>query len=93
VPEYNGHKITLGDLATPTSGLSEWPPNIWFNNQLGNLNANYTAEQLYHALSSTKLTREPGSKFQYSPFGLGLFGPILSLKAGIPHEKLVNDRI
>jgi CubicO group peptidase (beta-lactamase class C family) len=28
VPEYNGHKITLGDLATPTSGLSEWPPNI-----------------------------------------------------------------
>jgi serine-type D-Ala-D-Ala carboxypeptidase/endopeptidase len=93
VPEYNGRKITLEDLATHTSGLPEWPSNIWINNQVGNLNENYTADQLYQALSNTTLTREPGSQFQYSSFGLGLLGHILSLKAGEPYEKLVNERI
>lgn len=93
VPEYNGRKITLEDLATHTSGLPEWPSNIWINNQVGNLNANYSADQLYQALSNTTITREPGSKFQYSSFGLGLLGHILSLKAGEPYEKLVNERI
>jgi serine-type D-Ala-D-Ala carboxypeptidase/endopeptidase len=27
VPQYNGHKITIEDLATHTSGLPEWPAN------------------------------------------------------------------
>ena len=27
VPQYNGHEITVGDLATHTSGLPEFPPN------------------------------------------------------------------
>jgi CubicO group peptidase (beta-lactamase class C family) len=44
-------------------------------------------------LSNTKLTREPGSKFQYSSFGIGLLGHILSLKAGIPFDQLLKDRI
>ena len=26
VPQYNGHKITIEDLATHTSGLPEFPP-------------------------------------------------------------------
>jgi CubicO group peptidase (beta-lactamase class C family) len=48
---------------------------------------------MYAALSNFTLTREPGSKFQYSDFGLGLLGYILSLKAGVPYEQLVKDRI
>jgi serine-type D-Ala-D-Ala carboxypeptidase/endopeptidase len=40
-----------------------------------------------------KLTREPGSYVQYSSFGIGLLGHILSLKAGIPYQQLVKDRI
>ena len=27
VPQYNGHKITIEDLATHTSGLPEFPDN------------------------------------------------------------------
>ena len=27
VPQYKGHKITIDDLATHTSGLPEWPAN------------------------------------------------------------------
>ena len=93
VPEFKGHKITLEDLATHTSGLPEWPSNVWLNNNVGNINPNYSATQLYQALSNTKLTRAPGSYVQYSSFGIGLLGHILSLKAGVPYEQLVKDRI
>jgi D-alanyl-D-alanine-carboxypeptidase/D-alanyl-D-alanine-endopeptidase len=93
VPQFNGHKITLEDLATHTSGLPEWPSNVWLNNKVGDINPNYNATQLYQALSNTKLTREPGSQVQYSSFGIGLLGHILSLKAGIPYQQLVKDRI
>jgi D-alanyl-D-alanine-carboxypeptidase/D-alanyl-D-alanine-endopeptidase len=93
VPEFNGQKITLEDLATHTSGLPEWPSNVWLNNQVGNLNPNYNVTLLYQALSNTKLTRAPGSQFQYSSFGIGLIGHILSLKSGVPYQQLVKDRI
>src|SRR5919201_4804575 len=94
VPQFNGHTITLEDLATHTSGLPEWPSNIWLNNKVGTFNPQYNATLLYQALSNFKLTREPGSKFQYSSFGIALLGHILSLKAGgIPYQQLVKDRI
>jgi D-alanyl-D-alanine-carboxypeptidase/D-alanyl-D-alanine-endopeptidase len=94
VPEFKGHNITLADLATHTSGLPDLPSNIWVNNKVGGvMNSNYTANQMYTALSNIILTREPGSKFLYSDFGMGLLGYILSLKAGVPYEQLVKDRI
>jgi serine-type D-Ala-D-Ala carboxypeptidase/endopeptidase len=93
VPEFNGHKITFEDLATHTSGLPEMPSNIWLNKKVGTFNPHYNATLLYQGLSNTKLTREPGTKFQYSSFGIGLLGHILSLKAGVPYEQLVKDRI
>jgi len=91
VPEFNGQKITLEHLATHTSGLPEFPPNLLDNN--GNIIESYNANQLYQALSNTKLTRAPGSQFQYSSFGMGLLGQILSLKAGVSYNQLVKDRI
>ena len=93
VPEFNGTKITLEDLATHTSGLPEWPSNLWLNGKVGTLNPHYNATLLYQALSNTELTREPGSKFQYSSFGIDLLGHILSLKAGIPYNQLLQGRI
>src|SRR5919201_701621 len=92
VPQFNGQKITLEGLATHTSGLPEYPSN--FLNNKGEINPNYNVTLLYQALSNTKLTRAPGSQFQYSSFGTGLLGRILSLKSGgIPYEQLVKDRI
>ncbi len=93
VPQFNGHKITLENLASHTSGLPEWPSNIWLNNIVGNINPNYTETQLYQALSNTTLTREPGSQFQYSSFGLGLLGHLLSVKTSVPYEQLIKDKI
>lgn len=94
VPQFNGKKITLEDLADHTSGLPEWPSNVWLNNTVGYINPNYNVTQLYQALSDTKLTREPGAQVQYSSFGIGLLGHILSLESdGISYEELVKDRI
>ena len=93
VPEFKGHKITLENLASHTSGLPEWPSNIWLNNKVGVFNPNYNETMLYQGLSNTTLTREPGSEFQYSSFGIGLLAHILSLKAGLPYEQLVKHRI
>jgi len=91
VPQFNGQKITLEDLATHTSGLPEFPSDSLDNND--ELKSNYSAAQLYQALSNTTLSRAPGSQFEYSNFGSGLLGHILSVKAGVPYEQLVKDRI
>ncbi len=93
VPSYKGHKITLEDLATHTSGLPEYPPNAWLDNNVGVFKPNYNENQFYKALSNFTLTREPGSQFQYSSFGSSLLAHILSLKAGVPYEQLVKDKI
>jgi len=93
VPQYNGTKITLENLATHTSGLPFMPSNIWINNTVGELNPNYNETQLYQGLANTTLLSKPGTKFLYSDFGSGLLGHILSLKEGLPYEQLVKNRI
>src|SRR5688572_30623835 len=92
MPTRNGRQITLRHLVTHTSGL----PHI-----AGNLNpkradqpfADYTVEELNAFLSGYKLTREPGTKFEYSSLGAGLLGHVIALKAGSDYESLVVDRI
>ncbi len=97
--QFNGQKITLEDLATHASGLPEFPQN--YGGLLSkermldpNFNASsYSANHLYEGLSNTTLSSEPGLEYRYSNFGMGLLGHILSLKAGIPYEQLVKDKI
>jgi serine-type D-Ala-D-Ala carboxypeptidase/endopeptidase len=90
-PTYNGNKITLEHLATHTSGLPNYPPNL----QVSNITTypNYTREQMYLSLSNVTLTRLPGSHFQYSDLGMALLGDILASKVGISYEQVVIDRI
>ena len=86
VPAYNGHFITIENLATHSSGLPDFPTG-WKRN------VSYTNEQVYSFLSNTTLQREPGVFANYSDFGMGLLGHILSIKSGISYENLVEDRI
>jgi serine-type D-Ala-D-Ala carboxypeptidase/endopeptidase len=86
IPAYNLHKITLDDLATHTSGLPDFPAG-WIRNRT------YTTQQVYNFLSNTQLQSEPGTKANYSDFGMGLLGHILSIRAGVPYAQLVKDRI
>jgi serine-type D-Ala-D-Ala carboxypeptidase/endopeptidase len=99
VPQYNGHKITIEDLATHTSGLPEFPSNYCpgFTNanpktpdekvqlvlNLASCTKNYTYDQFYQGLSNTTIPREPGLKFKYSTFGSALLGNILTLKSNM----------
>jgi len=109
IPQYNGQKITLEDLATHTSGLSNFPSNyctsfdptstafqhsIQYRKDLMDCTKNYTFDQFYQALSNTSLSREPGSKFEYSNFGIGLLGHILTLKSNMSsYDELLSKRI
>jgi serine-type D-Ala-D-Ala carboxypeptidase/endopeptidase len=108
VPTYNGQKITLENLATHTSGLSEFPSSHCVSNFNGTdddedsiqarlffieCDKNYTFDQLYQDLSNTTLIREPGLKFEYSTFGISLLGHILALKSGMSYDQLVEERI
>jgi D-alanyl-D-alanine-carboxypeptidase/D-alanyl-D-alanine-endopeptidase len=90
VPERNGKKITLQDLATQSSGLPEREPS---NADRSNLYAGYSKEQLYEFLSGYQLTRDIGSLFEYSNIGVSLLGHALSLRDGKDYEAMVRARI
>jgi CubicO group peptidase (beta-lactamase class C family) len=91
-PTLNGKEITLYDLATHTSGFPHRPDNLSPANP-DNSYADYTVEQMYDFLSKFKLSRDIGSKYEYSNIGVGLLGYILAHKAGIDYETLIRKRI
>lgn len=90
VPERNGKKITLQDLATQSSGLPVGEPS---NADRSNLYAGYSKEQLYEFLSGYQLTRDPGSLFEYSNIGVSLLGHALSLRDGKDYDAMVRARV
>ncbi len=92
VPERSGRVITLEDLSTHTSGLPRMPGNF-SPKDAGNPYADYTADQLFQFLSTYQLTRDIGSKFEYSNLGGGLLGQVLTRRAGVDYETLVRTRI
>jgi D-alanyl-D-alanine-carboxypeptidase/D-alanyl-D-alanine-endopeptidase len=92
VPERGGKKITLVDLATHTSGLPRMPSNFHPKDP-GNPYADYTVAQLYEFLATVELTRDIGSKYEYSNLGGGLLGHALARRAGTDYETLVRTRI
>ena len=95
-PSRNGKQITLLDLATQSSGLPRLPDNLMGLRTLMHLDnpyADYTPEKLYEFLASYKLTRDIGSKYEYSNLGMGLLGHVLALKARTNYEALVITRI
>ncbi|MDQ6723680.1 MAG: beta-lactamase family protein, partial [Thermoproteota archaeon] len=94
--------------ATHTSALPEWPSNYCsgvptlapnqetFQSRLKTINCgkDYTFDQLLQALSNTTLSREPGSKFEYSTFGIALLGHILTIKSNMSSfDKLLAHNI
>ena len=59
-----------------------------------NCTKNYTFNKFYQALSNTTQSRELGSKFEYSNFGMGLLGHILTLKSNMSsYNELLSKRI
>ena len=92
MPERNGRQITFADLSTQSSGLPRIPSNFSPKDS-ENPYADYTVQQMYDFLSGYQLTRDIGSKYEYSNLGVGLLGHVLSLRAGMSYEALVRARI
>ena len=92
VPERGSAKITLQQLAMHTSALPRLPSNL-NPKDVNNPYADYTVQQLYEFLSSAELTRDPGSRYEYSNLGVGLLGHALARRAGTDYETLVWRRI
>ena len=92
VPERGGRSITLLDLSTHTSGLPRMPSNL-SPKDMNNPYTDYSAQKLYQFLSGFELTRDIGSKFEYSNLGAGLLGHLLARRAGSEYEALVRSRI
>ncbi len=79
-------------LATHTSGLPREPDN--FDSRVpDNPCAGYSIQELFAFLSSYKLTRDPGERFEYSNPGVAILAQAIALKAGTDYESLVVDRI
>jgi CubicO group peptidase (beta-lactamase class C family) len=92
VPQRAGRQITLQDLATHTSGLPRLPTNMAPKDRT-NPYADYSATELHAFLSSYELTRDIGSRYEYSNLGAGLLGHVLARRAGTDYETLVRTRI
>jgi len=92
LPERGGKQITLRDLATHSSGLPRLPNNMPFGNP-ANPYADYTETMLLDFLSRYQLTRDIGSKYEYSNLGVGLLGYLLARRAGTSYEALLKHRI
>jgi serine-type D-Ala-D-Ala carboxypeptidase/endopeptidase len=91
VPERNGRSITLVDLATHTSGLPFMPENAPDFN--GPAARKYSAADLVHYVAGYKLTRDIGSKWDYSNIGYWLLSEALASRAGVDYESLLHPRV
>lgn len=92
VPRKGKREITLGDLATHTSGLPRIPGNFGGNDLL-NPYAGYTEEDMYYFLSGYLLPRAPGETYAYSNLGTGLLGHALARRAKKPLEALIREYV
>jgi D-alanyl-D-alanine-carboxypeptidase/D-alanyl-D-alanine-endopeptidase len=92
LPERGGKQITLVDLATHTSGLPLRPTNL-VSKDPNDKYRGYTVDLMYKCLSSFTLTRDIGTKYEYSNLGYGLLGDVLEKRAGATYAKLVESRI
>lgn len=91
IPSRNGRQITLGDLATHTSGLPVVPADYPRLDRLGA--AEYSLDQMYRFLSTFELTRDPGSEWEYANLDMALLGHALAFRAGMGYETLIRTRI
>ncbi|MCU7820699.1 serine hydrolase domain-containing protein [Kitasatospora sp. DSM 101779] len=97
VPERDGRRITLQQLATHTSGLPRLPKGMLLpallNPRAADPYADCTAERLLDGLARTKLRSAPGRTFRYSNLGAGLLGLALARRAGTDYEQLVRSEV
>jgi len=92
VPTFDGHDITIRHIVTHTSGLPAVPAN-YRPADINNPYASATERDLLDALAATRLTREPGSKWEYSNFAMIVLSYALAKRSGTDYETLLRERL
>ena len=92
VPSFNGREITIGDIVTHTSGLPAVPAT-YRPRDVNNPYAGATERDLLDALAATRLTRAPGSKWEYSNFATIVLSYALAKRSGKDYEALLRERL
>jgi D-alanyl-D-alanine-carboxypeptidase/D-alanyl-D-alanine-endopeptidase len=92
VPSFNGREITITDIVTHTSGLPSLPPN-YRPPDPNNPYAAATERDLLDALASIRLTRPPGSKWEYSNLAMIVLSYALAKRSGKDYETLLRERL
>jgi serine-type D-Ala-D-Ala carboxypeptidase/endopeptidase len=87
VPTRGGRHITALDLATHRSGIQDGRLSV------GQPGTAFRVDNLYAALSGYELTRDIGSVYEYSNFGIDLLAGVLDRATDGDYEQTVNDRI
>ncbi|MEX2394949.1 MAG: serine hydrolase, partial [Actinomycetota bacterium] len=93
VPREPEREITLGDLATQSSGLPSLPPTIFDGSDPDDPYAHVDVDRFYRDLAATTLVSKIGEVNSYSNFGFGLLAHTLALAAGMPFADLLIERI
>ncbi|WP_052391510.1 serine hydrolase domain-containing protein [Streptomyces sp. NRRL B-24484] len=97
VPERDGRRITLQQLATHTSGLPRLPRGMLLTALLTLRSADpyvgCTADRLLAGLARTRLRSVPGQTYHYSNLGAGLLGLALARRAGTDYATLVRREV
>ena len=86
VPELNGRRLTLFQLATHSSGMPRNADNL---DQF----VKYGKEPFHQFLGRCKLESLPGTKYSYSNAAYTLIGEVLENAGGKPYEELLAQRI
>ncbi|MBC7386368.1 MAG: beta-lactamase family protein [Cryobacterium sp.] len=90
---YPAGSITLRELSTHTSGLPRLPENFRVINQKDPY-ANYTVRDLEDELRDPTLLKHVGPyPVNYSNFGAGLLGYILTRVTGLTYDEMIRARI
>ena len=92
VPSFDGQQILLRHIVTHTSSLPALPPGVEIIDPTDPY-ASMSSEQLHQSLASIKLTRAPGSTFEYSNFAFMLLSDALARQAGISFDELLDREI
>jgi serine-type D-Ala-D-Ala carboxypeptidase/endopeptidase len=91
-----GRDITLEDLSTHRSGLPGLPQGLLLpavTRDRRDPYARLDPARLEAAIPNTRPRREPGERFRYSNYAVGLLGYLLARRAGTSYERLVRVRI
>jgi CubicO group peptidase (beta-lactamase class C family) len=92
VIKFGNDTLRIVHLANHSSGLPPLPDNFG-STDLENPYRNYDNTKLYDYLKVAKLSRKPGTQFEYCNLAVGVLGNILERVNKMSFEKMVKDFI